>query len=151
MRVHTCEDPEIYQIWTVNQTNRNDWPKETQKKYHIKVIQTATRTQLSNTLGVHLCGYPQVFYLFSLLINTWFGSLLSIFVGILLCKAKESGPLSLTTGLVASIWCSPRCDPASISSWEPKPRSKPPQAEATRDPIDHPGEGVCNTNVCVDA
>ena len=151
MRVHTWEDPEIYQIWTVNQANQNDWPKETQKKYYIKIIQTATMTRLSNTLGVYLCGCPQIFYFFSLLINTWFGSLLSIFVGILFCKAKESGPLSLTIGLVASIWCSSRWDLASISSWEPKPHSKPSQAEATRDHIDHPGEAVFNTNVCVDA
>ena len=31
-------------------------------------------------------------------------SLFSVFVGILFCKAKGSGPLSLTTGLVARIW-----------------------------------------------
>ena len=40
---HTWEDPEIYQIWAVNQTNQNDWPKEIQKKCPIKVIQTAMR------------------------------------------------------------------------------------------------------------
>ena len=31
---------------------------------------------------------------------------------ILFCKAKGSGPLSLTTGLMARIWCSYHCDPA---------------------------------------
>ena len=40
---HAREDPEIYQIWAVNQTNQNDWPKESRKKCPIKVIQTATR------------------------------------------------------------------------------------------------------------
>ena len=38
MHAHTWEDPEIYQIWTVNQANQNDWPKKTWKKYPIKVI-----------------------------------------------------------------------------------------------------------------
>ena len=46
MHAHTWEDPEIYQIWTVNQANQNDWPKETWKKYTTKVIQTTTRAQL---------------------------------------------------------------------------------------------------------
>ena len=44
--MHTWEDPEIYQIWTVSQANQNDWPKETWNKYPIKVIQTAMRVQL---------------------------------------------------------------------------------------------------------
>ena len=35
--VHTWEDPEIYQIGTVNQANHNDWPKEIPPKYPIKV------------------------------------------------------------------------------------------------------------------
>jgi len=38
---HTWEDPEIYQIWTVNQAGLNDWPKEIQKKCLIKVIRNA--------------------------------------------------------------------------------------------------------------
>ena len=36
--LHTWEDPEIYQIWTLNQANQNDWPKETQKKCPMYVI-----------------------------------------------------------------------------------------------------------------
>ena len=32
-------------MWTGNQGNQNDWPKETQKTCPIKVIQTATRAQ----------------------------------------------------------------------------------------------------------
>ena len=67
----------------------------------------------------------RILLFFPLLINTLFGSLLSIFVGVLFCKAKGPGPLSLTTGLVARIWCSPHCDPASVSGWEPMPYSKP--------------------------
>ena len=43
MRVHKWEDPEIHQIWTVNQANQNNWPNETQKKCPIKVIQTTLR------------------------------------------------------------------------------------------------------------
>ena len=43
------EDPEIHQIQTQNQANQNDWPKKIQKKCPIKVIQTTTRMQLSNS------------------------------------------------------------------------------------------------------
>ena len=32
----------MYQIWTVNQANENDWPKETWKKCSVKAIQTTT-------------------------------------------------------------------------------------------------------------
>ena len=28
MLMHTWKDPEILQIWTVNQANHDDWPKE---------------------------------------------------------------------------------------------------------------------------
>ena len=39
----TWEDPEIYQIRTVNQANQNDWTKETRKNCSIEVIHTTTR------------------------------------------------------------------------------------------------------------
>ena len=35
--MHTWEDPELYQIWTLNQVNQNDWPKETWKKCPTKL------------------------------------------------------------------------------------------------------------------
>ena len=57
------------------------------------------------------------------LLNTLFASLLSIFVEIIFCKAKRPGSLSLTIGLVASIYCFHHCDPAQAPS-------KPLQAEA---------------------
>ena len=50
-----------------------------------------------------------------LLKNTLLVSLLSVFIGILFCKAEEPGPLPLTIGLVARIWCSHLCDLTSIS------------------------------------
>ena len=46
MGVHAREGPEIYQIQTVNQAHQNDWPKETRKKYPIKVMRTARRVRL---------------------------------------------------------------------------------------------------------
>ena len=52
-------------------------------------------------------------YFFFLLINTV--SLLSIFVGILFCKAEGPGPLSLTTGLGARILRFYCLDPASYN------------------------------------
>ena len=75
--------------------------------------------------------------LFFLQINTLLASLLSIFVEILFCKAEEPRSLSLTTGLVARIWCSHHHDPDSISAWKPKPHFKLFQAEATQDQNHH--------------
>lgn len=43
MHMHTGEDPEINQIQTQNQGKQDEWPKETQKKYPIKGIQTLVR------------------------------------------------------------------------------------------------------------
>ena len=61
-------------------------------------------------------------------------SLLSDFVEILFCKVKEPGPLSLTTGLVARIWCFHHCNLALITGWESKPCSKP--LQATQDQLE---------------
>ena len=36
-------------MWTLNQANQNDWPQETWKKCPIKVNQTTTMAQLSNS------------------------------------------------------------------------------------------------------
>ena len=120
----------------MNQPNQNDWPKDTQKKCPIKVIQTATRVRLRDSLSLSLslpmC-LPTCTVYFLPLINSSLPSLLSNFVEILFCKGEGAGPLSLTTGLVARIWCSHHRDPASIPTWEPKPCFKPLQAEATRD------------------
>ena len=131
--MHTWEDPEICQIWTVNQANQSDWLKGTWKKYIRKVIKTATRVQtqrlsLSSPVCLSTCTV-----LFFLLTNTSLISLLSVFVGILFCIAKGPGLLLLTTDLVARIWCFHHCNPAPVSSWERKPHSKPLQAEATGD------------------
>ena len=49
---HTWEDPEIYQIWTVSQVNQNAWPKEIQKKYPIKFIQTTMKVKLRHCLSL---------------------------------------------------------------------------------------------------
>ena len=52
MNAHTWKVLEIYQIWTVNQENQNDWPKETRKKCSIKVTHTAMRVQLSDSFSL---------------------------------------------------------------------------------------------------
>ena len=141
MHVHTWEDPERYQTWAVNQANQNDWPKETRKKCPMRVIQTATRPGLGDSLWVCLCVYPYVLY--SSPLNKYFTtSLLSIFVGIFFCKAKRPGPLSLTTGLVGRIWSFHCRNLTSVSGWEPKPRFKPLQTEATWDQKCQPGDGL---------
>ena len=63
------------------------------------------------TLSLPVSIHSPVF--FFLLLNPLFASLLSFFGAILLCKAKDPGPLSLITCLVVSIWCSHCQDPAS--------------------------------------
>ena len=61
--------------------------------------------------------------LFFLLANTLLASLLSVFVEIIFSKARGPGPLSLTTNLVARIWCFHYRNLASVFGWEPKPHS----------------------------
>ena len=93
------------------------------------------------SLWVCLCVYPYVLY--SSPLNKYFTtSLLSIFVGIFICKANRPGPLSLTTGLVGRIWCFHCHNLTSVSGWELKLRSKPLQAEATWDQKCQPGDGL---------
>ena len=55
----------MYQIWTVNQGNQNDLPREIWTKCPIKVIQTIMRLQLSGFLWVCPCLYLHVLYYFS--------------------------------------------------------------------------------------
>ena len=75
------------------------------------------------------------------LVSTLLVSLLSVFVGILFCKADGPGlchqPL-VPGGLVARIQCSHCHCPTSIYGRKPKPYFKPLQAEATRDQYEWP-------------
>ena len=87
----------------------------------------------SSTLPLPVCLSTRTI-LFSLLLNTLFASLLSDFVEILFCKVKEPGPLPLTTGLMARIWCFHHCNLALIAGWESKPCSKP--LQATQDQLE---------------
>ena len=57
-------------------------------------------------------------------------------------QSWSPGPLSLTAGLVARIWCFQHRVPASVSGWEPKPRSKPLQAEVIQDQCDPTEQGL---------
>ena len=43
---------------------------------------------------------------------------------ILFCKVEGPGPLSLTVGPVARIWCFHHRNSDPVSGWEPKPCSK---------------------------
>ena len=127
------EAPEIYQIWTVNKANKNYWPKETQKKCPVKIIQSAmisATLSLSESAPVSIHTYCTLF----LLTNTSLASLLSVFVEILFYKTKGSGPLSLTTDLVVRIWYFHHHDPASIFEKDSS-CSKPLQAKATQDQL----------------
>ena len=81
--------------------------------------------------------------LFFLLINTLVVSLLSVFVVILSPQSQRARALSLTTGLVARIWCSHRRGLNSISGREPKPCFRPLQDEVTRDHWEHRRKTQC--------
>ena len=95
------------------------------------MIQTAKRAQLRDSpeSAPCLCTHTVLFFLF---VNTLLASLLSVFVEILFCKAKGPGPLSLTTGLVARIYCFCRRHPAQSLVGIPGPapsfcRPRPPK------------------------
>ena len=64
------------------------------QKCPIKVIQTASRGQVSYSLSLCLpvCLSTCTILFFNLLINNLLPSLLSVFVEILLCKAEGQGP-----------------------------------------------------------
>ena len=90
--------------------------KKMWKKCLIKVIQATTREWQQFCLWAHLCVCPPICLstctvLFFLVINTLLFSLLSIFVGILFCKAERPRPL---WGPVTRIWCSHCCDLTSL-------------------------------------
>ena len=90
MCVHTWENLEIYQIWTVNQANQHDWPKGTQKKCPIKVIETATMARLRDSPSESALVSIHMYCTLFLLIGTLLVSLVSIFVGIPFYKAEGS-------------------------------------------------------------
>ena len=119
--MHSWEEPEIHQIQTLNQANQNDWPKETRKKCPI-LSDSSYHEGATLSLSPAMCLSTHTVS-FSLLMNTSLVSLLSIFVGILFLQSRRARSLSLTTGLVAGIWCCHHHDPTSISAREPKPAS----------------------------
>ena len=55
------KDPEVHQIWTVNQASQNNWPKETWKKCPIKATQTATRGEIQG-LSESACVSTHMYY-----------------------------------------------------------------------------------------
>ena len=75
--MHTWGDPELYQIWTLNQVNKNDWPKETWKKCPIKLPPGHDSVfLLSPSMCLPTC---TTYYILSfLLMNTLLVSLLSV-------------------------------------------------------------------------
>ena len=105
--------------------NPKEMPHKSNSNYPEGVTQRRTLS-----LPVCLSTSPVFFFL---LLNPLFASLFSLFGAILLCKAKEPGPLSLTTCLVVRIWCSHLCNLDSVSGEELKPHFKRLQAKATQD------------------
>ena len=102
-------------MWTGNQGNQNDWPKETQKTCPIKVIQTATRAQRETLsepapASVHV---HRALHLLHCLPSSW---------GPFSAKLRARGP-------VTDHWSDAT---RPLSGWGPKPHHKPSQARANR-------------------
>ena len=114
MCVHTWKDPETYQIWTVNQVNHNDWPKENSEEMPYESNPNCHKgktQQLRNSpcesahVSIHM--YCTLF----LVMNTLPASLLSVFVETLFWKV-EGQNLNL---------CFPHCEPAQSLAGNPSP------------------------------
>ena len=131
---HTGEDPEINQIRTQNQAKQDDWSKETRKKCPIKLIQTATRVQISLSeparvsIHTYCTHFPP---------NKHFSCFTTfcLYVEIHFFIADRPGPCHwplVPGGLVARIPRSHCRCLTSISGGEPKSCFKPLQAEVTR-------------------
>ena len=90
MSAPTWEDPEIYQIWTLSQANKYNWPKETQRKCPIEVIQTAMRAGLSQNMPMCLSTCSILLFL---LINIYFITFL-LYENSIFCKAEGLGPVT---------------------------------------------------------
>ena len=91
----TGENPEIYQIWTLNQANQNDWPKRTWKKCPKKEIQAATGVQLSlsvclSVTCLSMCTMPTCTVLFFPPKKYFHYSHYTLWE-FFFCKAKEPG------------------------------------------------------------
>ena len=85
--MHTWEDSDLNQIRPWNQAKQDKWPKETRKRCPKEVIQATTA---GAPLSPPTCLFTHT--VLFLLINILLAPLLSIFVGILFCKAEEQGP-----------------------------------------------------------
>ena len=123
-------------MWTLNQANQNDWPKETQKKYphtsdwncHEGTTQDSPSESAHVSINTYCSPFPP-------------NKHLTCFTTFCLCgnyflQSGRARALSLTTGLMARIRC-------SLSLWTGN--FKPLQAEATWDLIYWPGLIITET------
>ena len=118
MHPHPREDPGVNQTWTLIQENLNDWSKETQKKFCIKVTQTTTKAKFRDSPSESAQVSIHTYY--TLFLNKYF----ICFTTFCLCRVSFlqswRSSLSLTTGLVVRVQGSHHWDPTSNSGWEPK-------------------------------
>ena len=122
MNTHTWEVPKIYQIWTQNQANRNDWPEEDQKKCPKRVIQTTMRAWFCDSLfePAHVSIHMYPFFLLIILHGNSF------------LQSQGARTWPLTTDLFVRIQCSHCPHLNSVSGWEPKTHLKLLQAKSTQ-------------------
>ena len=136
MRAHTWEDPEICHKWTQSQAKRNGQRKP-EEICHIRDSNYHEGATVSLSPSPPPC--ESIHILFSLLVNNLLISLLSLY-GNALLQNQWARALSLATGLVARIQCSPNHSLTSISGWDPKSCFKLLQVKATQDHVNwmHP-------------
>ena len=121
MYAHTWEDTEIHQIWTVKQAIK--WftegkPEEIPHKSNWDCHEGVTQwLPLSLPESAHVPIYT--YCTFFLLINTYFTTFRRC--GNSFLQRRGPGPFSLTTGLVARIWCFHHHDPAQSLAGNPSP------------------------------
>jgi len=128
MCVHTGKDPEMYYIRTANQANQNVWSKENQEEMpHVSDANPHEGATLSLSLPLCLSTHTVLFFP----PNTY----LTCFTTSRPCGNSPQNwrarALSLTSGLVARIWCSHCCNLTSVSGREPKACFKPPEIRTT--------------------
>ena len=129
--------------WILRYTKYGLWTRQIkmigQRKTGEKAQKNNSNCHEGTTQGLSLwicpCVYPHILYSF-FPPNKYFTCLSTFCLcGNSFLQSRRVRALSLPTGPVAKIWCLHCRDPASISDWEPKPHSKPLQAEATRDQL----------------
>lgn len=129
MNTHTWGVPEVYQVWPQDQANQNDRPKKIWKKCPISDSNHQECVTPSETAHAAIHMYCTLF-----LSNKHFVCFTTFHhYGTYFTQSWRARGLTLSTGLMAMIWCSHCNDLASTSSWKPMLCFKPLQSKVAQD------------------